>query len=218
MNEDWFDFFDSLNESSLLNIGDDSVFLEWILMEGSERIKELSRQLRTFLNFKFVLIRQRYSKSSIDNNKTISEIYTEQCKDFSKLVSEYLLLIKKIGADEDCLAKKLHIIIEKVKFQANDSKIETLKRIKLLGGFIWKKIHILSECEQYNSILLKIIIRTAKLLCNAESSFYFPFTDFYRELEKNYVDLEYEISNLLQSNRIKEYDENRRQLKVKILE
>jgi len=67
MNEDWFDFYDPLNESSLLDIEDDSIFLEWALMEGSERINELSRQFRTFLNYKFALILQRYSKSQTNN-------------------------------------------------------------------------------------------------------------------------------------------------------
>jgi hypothetical protein len=218
MNEDWFDFNDSLIESSLLDIEDDSIFIEWTSMEGSERINELSRQLRTFLNYKFALIRQRYSKSSDNNKKTNAEKYKKHSLDFSRSVSEYLFLIKIIGADEDCLAEKIKCIMEKAKFNTRDFKIEILKKLKFLGANIWNEIHILSEFDQYNSTLLKIVFRTAKLLCNAEIAFYFPYRDFYRELDKNYVDLEYEISNLLQSNRAKQCDDNHRQLRVKILE
>lgn len=218
MKEDWIDFYDPLNESSLLDIEEDSIFLEWTLMEGSEMINELSRQLRTFLNYKFAIIHQRYSKSSLNNKETNNEKYTEHNKEFLRLVSEYLFLIKKIGADEDCLAEKIQDIMEKANYHASDFKIEILKKVKILGGNIWKEIHILSEFEQNNSTLLKVVFTTAKLLCNVESTFYFLFKDFYRELKKNYLDLEHEIASLLQSNRIKQNDENSRQPMVKILE
>ena len=53
----------SFNTMSLLELEDDSEFIEWCFLEGSERISELSRQLRTFLNYKNEIIRFRYSKS-----------------------------------------------------------------------------------------------------------------------------------------------------------
>ncbi|TKJ25908.1 MAG: hypothetical protein CEE42_06310 [Promethearchaeota archaeon Loki_b31] len=218
MNEDWFDYYDPLNESSLLEIEDDSIFLEWTLMEGSERINELSRQLHTFLNYKFALIRQRYSKSPANNKKTKNDMYIKYSKDLSDLISEYLLLIKIIGASEDNLAQKIQDIMQKAKLHASDFEIEILKKIKLLGGSIWKEIHILSEIEYDNSILLKVVFKTAKLLCNAESAFYFPFSNFYRELEKNYLELDYEISSLLYTNIEEQYDVKSSQPKVKILE
>jgi len=217
MNEDWFDYCASLKESSLLDIEDDSIFLEWTLMEGSEKINELSRQLRTFLNYKFALIHQRYSKSPVNNNKTKNEMIINNCRDLTDLISEYLSLIKIIGAGENNLAKKIQDIMQKAKLHAGGFEIEILKKIKLLGGSIWKEIHIISEIEYYNSTLLNVVFKTAKLLCNAESTFYFPFSNFYKELEKNYIELEHEISSLLYTNREEQYDVKSRQLKVKIL-
>jgi len=218
MNEDWFDYCAPLNESSLLDIEDDSVFLEWISMEGSERINELSRQLRTFLNYKFVLIRQRYSKSLVNNKKTKNEMYIKHSRDLSGFISEYLPLIKRIGANEDNIAQKIQDIMQKVKLHSVGFEIELLKKIKLLGGRIWKEIHILSEIEYYNSTLLKVVFKTTKLLCNAESAFYFPFSNFYKELERNYLELDHEISDVLSTNREEQYDVKKRQPKVKILE
>ncbi|MHA1987166.1 MAG: hypothetical protein ACW98D_11040 [Promethearchaeota archaeon] len=218
MNEDWFDYCTPLIESSLLDTEDDSIFLEWSLMEGSERLNEISRQLHTFLNFKFALIHQRYSKSPVNNNETKNEMNINNGRDLSDLISEYLSLIKIIGVGENNLSKKIQDIMLKAKLHADCFEIEILKKIKLLGRSIWKEIHILSETEYYNSTLLNVVFKTAKLLCNAEGTFYFPFSNFYKELEKNYIELEHEISSLPHKNREEQCDIKSRQPKVKILE
>lgn len=213
MKEDQYEYYDPLNENYC-----DSVFLEWTLLEGSERINELSRQLRTILNFKIILIRQRYSKTPVNNNKTNNEMYIKHSKEISSLVSEYLFLLKKIGADEDNLSQKIRNIMEKAKLHTSSFEIEILKKIKLLGGSIWKEIHLLSEIEHYNSTLLNVVFKTSRLLCNAESSFYLPFSNFYNELEENYIELENEISCLLLENRKEQNNIKNKQKKVKILE
>ena len=71
MVEHWNDlngFYGSLSDPSLLEEEEDSEFLEWIEMEGSERIDELSRQLNTFFNYKNSIIRLRFSGSREDDN------------------------------------------------------------------------------------------------------------------------------------------------------
>ncbi len=59
---------DLFNTPSLLEYEEDSESLEWYSIEGSERIYELSRQLRTFLNYKSVVIRFRFSGSQKEEN------------------------------------------------------------------------------------------------------------------------------------------------------
>ena len=50
--------------------------LEWYSIEGAERIKELSRQVRTFLNYRTSLIYLRFSRSQkCDNVKTSFQVY-----------------------------------------------------------------------------------------------------------------------------------------------
>ena len=212
MNGDWLNYYDYLDESSNLGFEDDSIFLEWTLIEGSERIKELSRQLRTYLNYKYALIRQRYSKPS---EVIRSKAYIKHGNVFLNLLPEFLSLLKEIGADEENLTQRIQSIIQKTIINKHDFEIEILKKIKIIGENIWKQIHILSEIEYYNSTLMKVALMTAKLLCKAGSAFFAHFSYFYDELEKSY---EYEISSLLLLDRQKQNKVKSKHLKVKILE
>ncbi|MHA1748631.1 MAG: hypothetical protein ACTSYF_08340, partial [Promethearchaeota archaeon] len=74
-------------------------FLEWLSLEGSEKIDELSRQLRSFLNYKCAVIRLRYSKSKgIEPPKKSIILKSED--ELSILFSRYVKLLKEIGINE----------------------------------------------------------------------------------------------------------------------
>jgi len=50
----------------------DEIFNDWYEIEGARKIKELSRQLRTFFNYKTEVIRYRFRSNliSLDNKST----------------------------------------------------------------------------------------------------------------------------------------------------
>jgi hypothetical protein len=215
MTIDWLNFEDFIDDSSILNIEDDSMFLDWALEEGYEKLNELSRQLRTFLNYKYSIIHQIYSNPLLDaNSNDLSKI----SKNFTGLGLEYINLMKILGANDMNLTQKIHDIMQKAKLSEKESKVEILKRLKILGKKIWKEIHALSESELCNINLLRVIIKIAGILCNAESAFYYPFSEFYKELEKNYLQLDGEVIAIFNLDGIHQLTKDKIKIKVKILD
>lgn len=212
-------FYDSLNLNFLVEHEPEPEFSEWYSVEGSERISELSRQLRTFLNYKNSIIRLRFSGSK-DLNKIIKndDVIKRESELFS-LSSQIISLLKTIGIEEGVIHEKFRIFINKVKTRPNNLEIIQLKEIKHISSKIWKIIHVLSELELYNYLqLLPITIKVACMLCSIEGEFFPVYTDFYRELKYNYLQLEKEISALLSSNEVEKFEKKKKKRQVRILE
>jgi len=61
----------------------DEIFNEWYEIEGIRKIRELSRQLRTFFNYKAEVIRYRFR----------SKIFpVKKCKDTNRIIKDILFL------------------------------------------------------------------------------------------------------------------------------
>ncbi len=131
----------SFNTMSLLELEDDSEFLEWCFLEGSERISELSRQLRTFLNYKNEIIRFRYSKSRESMYKFKLENIMMEEDDIFLLSSRYITLLKMIREEDKTVTQKILILMERVKSKPNKYEVNLLKEIKQLGSKIWKRLY-----------------------------------------------------------------------------
>jgi len=106
------EFLDSYRNFSLLECEQDSEFLEWYSMEGSKRISELSRQLRTFLNYKSTIIRLRYSKSRESNNSLKLEPIMTVEKELLSLSSRYVVLQKMIGLEDKSVTQKILVLLK----------------------------------------------------------------------------------------------------------
>ena len=210
---------DLFNTPSLLEYEEDSESLEWYSIEGSDRIYELSRQLRTFLNYKSVVIRFRFSGSQKEeNNPNKGQIIKYEDALFS-LYLRYATLLKRIGVEKGTIAEKIRILIEKVKTQPNDLDINLLKEIKHLGGELWKNLHILSEFKfHYHPRLLHMAIKIACVLSSVEGVYFLYFSDFYSELKWSYLQLEKELSALLCSNEDEQFEIKKKKRQVRILE
>lgn len=173
-------------------------FFEWLSLEGSEKIDELSRQLRSFLNYKCSVIRLRYSKSNVIEPPKKNIILKSE-DELSILFSRYVKLLKEIGINEGNITEMIKTLIDQLKSQPNSYKLKTFKEIKSLSGEIWKKLHLLSEFEIHpHSSLLNIVIQIACVLCEIQGALYLPFLCFYEELKHNYTQLADELSILLQ--------------------
>jgi hypothetical protein len=212
-------FHSNLNDLHFLDDETDSMFLEWFRLEGSERINQLTRQLRTFLNYKSSIIRLRFTRLNDFNRSIKKDDNNERETEFISLTSRFIFLLKKIGIEEGEVHEKFQIFINKVKTHSNNLEIKQLKEIKHISSEIWKIIHILSELEFYNNLkLLPIAIKVACILCSIEGVFFPVYTDFYRELKYNYLQLDKEISALLSSEEDNQIKKKKKMRWVGVLE
>ncbi len=218
-NNNWNRTLDAFSTFSLLEIEGDSEFLEWCLIEGSERLHELSRQLRTFFNYKNAIIRIRFSRSQEGGNTYKKDLIMKQKDELSALFFQYTPLLDIIGADEGTIGEKIRCLMEKVRDQPKSLENDLLKNFKELGNDIWMRVHTLSTFElHYYPRLLYVVIKIARILCSAESEFFWPFSCFYEELKQNYSRLEEEVSGLLHSNEKVQFDANKKKQRVKIVQ
>ena len=213
--ESTLDIFEDL---SFLNNETDSEFLEWYSIEGSNKINELSRQLRSYFNYKSAVIRYRFS-----DNKREGDIIKDPIKnretELLSLFSLYIELLKKIGLIDRSVKDKILILIERVKAQPYDFEKDLLREIKQLGDQIWKYLHIISDLEIHNHPqLLQLAIKMANILCAAEDAFFWPFSRFYNELKSNYQQLEKELSEFTQLNEVEQIEVKKKPIKERILE
>jgi len=211
--------YDIFDNPSFLDYEENSEFLEWYSTEGSKRISELTRQLRSFLNYKSAVIRLRFSNTQKGDTILKKDLKIKWESEFFSLCSQYAHLLKKIGLEERTVKEKILILMERVKTQPNNFEITLLKKINLLGGEIWKIHHVLSELEihQYPRFFL-MAIKIASILCSVENAFFWPFSCFYEELKTSYLQLEKELSGLLQLNGEEQFEVKKKKRREGILE
>ena len=215
---DWL--YNSLTDDPFFSDYDeDSEFLEWYSIEGSNRISELSRQLRSYLNYKNAIIRYRFSGSQKADNFFNKDLMLKRGSELFSEYSRYTIFLNRIGADEASIAKQILILKDKVKIQPNNLEINLLKEIKHIGGKMWENLHILSEFElHYHPQLLYMAIKVACILSSTEGVFFSLFTDFYGELKHSYLQLEKELSELLCLIGDKHFETETNKKRVNILE
>ncbi len=194
-------FIDSYNTTSYLEHDVDSDFLEWYIVEGSNRINELSRQLRSFLNYKSNITLLRFSIFKMDYRTLKKDSISKRVEDLISLFTRYSKTLVMIGIEYESIAEKTRNLLQKIKIQPNNHEISLMKEIKHLESEIWKNLHILSESElNYHPQELHTAIKLACILSSVEGVFYPLFSDFYTELKLDYLKLEKEITELLQLN------------------
>jgi len=213
------DIYDSFNNSSFLEDNRDSEFLEWYNLEGSERIKELSRQLRTFLNYKSKITRLRFLRFKMYYKTLERNSISKREEELTSLYTRYSNNLLMIGIEDEAIAEKIRKLLQKAIIQPNNHEITLLKEIKHLGSKMWKILHILSEYElNLHPQVLHTAIKIACVLSSTEGLFFPLFSDFYAELKLSYLLLEKELSKLPQLNNTRQFKENERKKMVRILE
>ena len=173
----------------------DALFYDMYETEGVRKIKELSRQLRTFFNYKAQVIQFRF-QSNLSSTKFSHENYTMQKfqvrkKEIESLSNEILSLLKSFKKEGVTLKER----IQHLQFEINTT------RFKILLGLTEKistLIHLFSEDFIYHyPRFLKIIVKLAQIMSMVKSCLYQQFYKFYEELELNYSILDEELEVLL---------------------
>lgn len=168
----------------------DEIFNDWYEVEGIRKIKELSRQLRSFFNYKTQVIRYRFQSNSI-SFETTTKFLTQKQK-VESVAYEFITLLKKVKKHGQTLEEEIRSL-----YYENDKshiyKLSTLtEKLSIL-------IHIFSEESIYDHPrFLKFIVVLVKNICLVKKCLHAQFSEFYGELEINYNNLEGELESLLE--------------------
>ena len=158
----------------------DDIFNEWYEIEGARKIKELSRQLRTFFNYKAEVIRYRFRPSPhLAENDTNTKFFTRK-QEIESLTREFITMLKKLKKPTKTIEegiRSLFFFNDKAHF--NKLSAITEKLSMLLHYFSEENIHDRPKFLRFNVIL-------AQHLCLVKKCLNAQFSEFYGELEINY--------------------------------
>ncbi len=171
----------------------DDSFNNWYEIEGTNKIKELSRQLRTFFNYKAEVIRYRFRPSpNLAENDTNTK-YLSRKQEIESLTHEFIIFLKKFKKNGQTLEQGIQTLF----FDNNKTRLNKLSEISeklfiLLHYFSEESIHDHPKFLKFNVILAQNICLVKKCL-NAQ------FSEFFEELEINYNNLEGELEDLIET-------------------
>jgi len=157
---------------------------------GVNKIKELSRQLRTFLNYKAATIQYKFCPKDLTCPDREDKKFKETKKSFETVAFKFIKLLLKIkgtGVSYEAELKRLT-----VRFFLTEDKIcqKPLADLRDITQKLIINIHALSEQEIYlDPKLLKIIVNLAQDTCIVYKIINEWASEFYNELRVNYLQL-----------------------------
>ena len=167
------------------------IFNKLYEVEGVRKIKELSRQLRTFFNYQSEVIRYRFRSSTNLIENTNTKFFIQKQK-LESLSNEFIIILKNLKKPTQTIEEGIHSL-----FFDNDKT--TIKNLSEITEKISILLHYFSEENiHYHPIFLKFITVLAQEIYSVKKCLNAEFSEFYEELEMNYYDLEGEMEILLQ--------------------
>ena len=182
-------------------------------IHGVNKIRELSRQLRTFLNYKTAMIQYRFRPKTATYPDRVDEKYKETERSLKQLASKFIKLLANIRGN----GFSYEIELERLVFNLAYDKIRKslLTELKYVTQKLFTTIHALSEQEIHlHPKFLKFIANLTQEACTVFKILNNWASGFYEELRVNYVQLHDELTVLIPE----EYDEKSTVRKHKSLE
>ena len=161
-------------------------------IEGVRKIKELSRQLRTFFNYMAEVIRYRFrSNLSSPENGITTKFFTQKQR-IESLSYEFIVMLKRIKKNGETLEEGIRsLYLENKKSWINELSV-IIEEVSYL-------IHYFSEENIHKNLkFLKYIILLAQNICLVKKCLNVQFSAFYEELELNYINLERDVASLVE--------------------
>ena len=171
----------------------DDFFNNWFEIEGTNKIRELSRQLRTFFNYKAEVIRYRFRpRLNLVEKDTNTKFFSKK-QEIESLTHEFIALLKPFKKNEQTLEQGIHTLF----FDNNNTRLNKLSEISEKLCIL---VHYFSEESiQDHPNFLKFIVILAQNICSVKKCLNAHFSEFYEELEINYNNLEGELEDLIET-------------------
>jgi len=177
-------------ELSYLDYDDDDLSPNWYNIEGVKTISDLSRQIRTLLNYRAAIIYHRLCSNDVSyDNNAIVKLQGKKEK-FESLALKFIKLLNKLKDYGDVEDGYLYLL----KFR-NKSNSSFLKDLMNLTNQIFTFIHYFSEDNKFLRIpFLKVVMKVAQEASKTQMYLKEQQYEFYKELSENYKSLENEIT------------------------
>jgi len=206
-------------ESPYMEYDSDGIPYSLYEIHGLNKIRELSRQLRTLVNFKTATIRHRFRPKTISYLTVVDKKCAETKKKLKQIASEFLQLLTKIKGNGISYESELIRISERVKFAKDMISHNLLTGLRETTQNLFITIHKLSEQEIHlQPKFLKFCVNIIQEACTVLKILYHSVSGFYEELRLNYHQLYDELVMLIPEAEAKKTISKRRFLEGGIKE
>jgi hypothetical protein len=186
------------NMNSLISNDENPNFYDIDFNPAEKKITELSRQLKTYLNYRksTILAICRGTENSLDINN-IKSIQKWELEIYESYLIYISFLNENIGSIVDIKIKVL-LLAKKAFSFPNSPEVTAFKNFLKCKIRLWELLHILSGLEIHTRPQsLKRILQILTNLCNDESKLNENIPEFYQQLRLNYRQLQQEYEQLL---------------------
>lgn len=165
----------------------------WFEIEGVGKIKELSRQLRTFFNYRMAVIRYRFQSDLNPLEKRLNTTDFTQKRKLESLSYEFIAVLKEVKHEGYPLEDGIRSLYY-------DNKKAEFDKLSAISEKISNLIHYFSEKNiHHHPRFLKFIVVLAQNISLVKKCLNTQFNEFFSELEINYNGLERELESLLET-------------------
>jgi hypothetical protein len=162
--------------------------IEVIDCENVSKISELSRQIRTFFNFKAGVMRIRFQSASNPTKNGRNTVFYTRKQEFESLSQVFIKELRESSIDGQTLEEG----IEALYLMGDKSR-----KLLLLSEKVFTQIHQFSEVDVYDHPkFFKFMVTLVRYASMVKKCLNMQFTNFYEELELNYANLEKELEDL----------------------
>lgn len=186
-----FDF-----ESPYIEFGSEDIPYSIYEIQGVKKISELSRQLRTFLNYKAAIIQYRFQPKVFPSYNYKINNLNENAAKLKVIASKFIKLLNQIkGARISYEVELKRRLFDLLVDKASSNQI---KDIRNTTEQLFAIIHLLSEQEIHlDPFLLKFIINLSQEACIVYKILNDWASGYYDELRLNYSLLLDELNELV---------------------
>ncbi len=178
-------------EDPYLELESEELFLEWYKIEGVRNITELSRQVRTLLNYKTETIKYRFRSNENTSIKQTNTKFFNLKQKFESLALRFIILLRSIKET----ARTLEEGIQSLLFHSEKSRLKMLEEIT---DQIFVQIHYFSEENLHDHpVFLRLLVKLTQEACLVKKCIITQSSKFFEELGKNYFNLEKELNILI---------------------
>jgi hypothetical protein len=197
------------NEDPYIESEYEEIFNDWYEIEGIKKIKELSRQLRTFFKYKTEVIRYRFRSNLFPAKNCANTKFFSQKQKIESLTLKYITMLNNLKKNTQTLEQGIRsLFFGNNKIQLKNISEITEKLFMLLHYFSEESLHDHPKFLKFNVTLAKNICLVKKCLCA-------QFSEFFEELEINYNSLEGELNILLDKTPV-EKEQSKKQLEERL--
>ena len=160
-------------------------------------ITELSRQLRTFFNFKDAVVRARFLRAPASILPSEKIITPANKKSFMERSIYFVKILNGLPPLDESIEERLQALLAQALDPKHQAQRSILMEIKKLMKILFQELHVRSEKElPRNLSFLEQACKMGALLCEVKASLNAQLSEYFSELVEHYARLSREMAEI----------------------